>query len=185
MSAHKKQEQINLLAQKGFEATTSGRILLWILSSFRVIVIVTEIIVMIAFLSRFWLDAQSTDLKEEIQQKQAVIAASLDFEKEFKKTQKKLSVFSEITQEEGKITLAINTVGSLLPPDAFLKSVAFSEQGIEIEGSTPNERSIQQIIVNLDSSNIFQDTILIELATPPDQLNLLNFKIRTQFKEGK
>lgn len=182
MSA-RKEEQINLLAQKGFEATTSGRVLLWILSSFRVIVIVTEIIVMIAFLSRFWLDAQSTDLKEEIQQKQAVIAASLNFEKEFKKTQKKLSVFSEITSDEGRITSAIKTVGSLLPPDAFLKSVSFGEQGIEIEGSTPNERSIQQIIVNLDSTNLFQNTILTELGGAPDQSNLLNFKISTQFKE--
>ena len=64
MSAHKKQ-QVNLLPEKGFTSTTTGRVLTWILSTFRIIVIVTEIIVMIAFLSRFWLDAQNTDLSEE------------------------------------------------------------------------------------------------------------------------
>ena len=82
-----KKEEINLLPQKGFASTTAGRILAWILSTFRIIVIVTEIIVMVAFLSRFWLDAQNTDLDEEITQKQALIAASLGFEKRFKQTQ--------------------------------------------------------------------------------------------------
>ena len=53
MSARK--EEINLLPQKGFEATTAGRILAWILSTFRIIVIITELLVMVAFLSRFWL----------------------------------------------------------------------------------------------------------------------------------
>src|SRR3989304_5055627 len=97
MAAHKKEEQINLLPEKGFEQTTTGRILTWILSSFRIIVIVTEIIVMIAFLSRFWLDAQNTDLTEELQQKQAVLSASKAFDAEFKDTQKRLKVFTDLT----------------------------------------------------------------------------------------
>ena len=88
--AARKKRQINLLPQEEFAASTLGRVLNWLLTTFRYIVIVTEIVVMTAFLSRFWLDAKSTDLNELIKQKQAVIAASADFEKEFRLTKDNL-----------------------------------------------------------------------------------------------
>ncbi len=59
---------------------------------------------MIAFLSRFWLDAQHTDLNEEIQQKQAVIEATQNFESEFKDTQKRLSIFSKLATNDSPIS---------------------------------------------------------------------------------
>ena len=68
MAARKKSSRINLLPQEEFAASTLGRILAWILSTFRILVIMTELIVILAFLSRFWLDARTTDLNEEIKQ---------------------------------------------------------------------------------------------------------------------
>jgi hypothetical protein len=125
--AARKKEEINLLPQRGFESTTTGRILAWVLSSFRIIVIVTEIIVMVAFLSRFWLDAQNTDLTEELDRKQAVLASSLNFEKEFKDTQKRLEIYSDLTSYKlPKATIA-STISQLLPPDIFLTSTINSK----------------------------------------------------------
>ena len=92
MAALRNKNQINLLPSRGLGSSTAGRVLSWILSTFRIIVIVTEIIVMVAFLSRFWLDAQNTDITEEMTQKQAVLAASLDFERKFKETKEKCVV---------------------------------------------------------------------------------------------
>jgi len=45
------------------------------MGSFRIIVIVTEIIVMGAFLSRFWLDAQNSELDSSIKIASAQITA--------------------------------------------------------------------------------------------------------------
>ena len=84
MAARKKQAQVNLLPQEEFAGTTFGRTLRWAMSSFRIIVIATEMIVMLTFLSRFWLDARNADLNDLIKQKSAVLSASADFEKEFK-----------------------------------------------------------------------------------------------------
>src|SRR3989337_1668594 len=171
MAAHKKEEQINLLPEKGFEQTTTGRILTWILSSFRIIVIVTEIIVMIAFLSRFWLDAQNTDLTEELQQKQAVLSASKAFDAEFKDTQKRLKDFTDLK--------------SYLPDDVFLSLVSFSKDSLNFEGLSPNERSIQQLIVNLGSTDIFENVILIELRSDQNNPSLLKFTIQAKPSSGK
>lgn len=172
-----KKLNINLIPQKGLESTTSGRILLWILSGFRVIVIATEIIVMVAFLSRFWLDAKNTDLSEEMSQKQRVLIASSGFEKEFKYTQNKLRIFSELTSNKLKMAEAFKTITSYLPPDAYLTTISFSDENITISGFSPNERSIQQIIVNLETVDQFKKVALPTIKTSSTDSYLLEFKI--------
>jgi len=175
--------QINLLPEANFEDTTTGRILSWILSTFRIIVIVTEIIVMIAFLSRFWLDAQNTDLNDDIERSVAVLNSSKNFEKEFEYIQKKLEIFSELTKNQGIYTDALHQLVSYLPPDLYLTTVTFKGSSLLIEGSTSNEISIQQLIVNLSSAEIFSEVSLNELATNPKDANLFDFKLATSFLE--
>ena len=94
---------------------------------------------MLAFLSRFWLDAQNTDLNELIKQKQAVLAASSSFEKKFKDTQARLKIFSNFTSEEGVVADAMSEMSSRLPPDALLASVSFKDGGIEIKWERKEE----------------------------------------------
>lgn len=182
MAARKKEIQINLIPEVGFAATATGRILTWMLSSFRIIVIVTEIIVMIAFLSRFWLDAQNTDLGEQIIQKQAVIAASSNFEKEFKFTQKRLEIFSELQSERGILSDLLNTITSSLPTDAFLTNINSLEENVVITGLSPNERSIQQFIANLVSSDQIDSTRLLGITPSPEDSTLMIFKIQVLLK---
>ena len=61
--------KINLLSKKDLEEKALGRFLKWSLSFGRYIIVGTEIIVLIAFFSRFKLDRQLTDLHEAINQK--------------------------------------------------------------------------------------------------------------------
>jgi Tfp pilus assembly protein PilN len=183
MAARKKDTQINLIPEVGFAATTTGRILTWMLSSFRIIVIVTEIIVMIAFLSRFWLDARNTDLNEQILQKQAVIAASSNFEKEFKFTQKRLQIFSELESEKGILSDTLDTITLALPPDVFLISINSSSESLALSGLSPNERSIQQFMANLSSSDQIHSVKLQGIKPSPDEPTLMIFKIELLLKD--
>ena len=76
--------EIELLPQEGWEKGTLGKLLKWALTAGRYIVIVTELAVIMAFLSRFKFDRELTDLHEEIKQKQAVIQSAQSFETEFR-----------------------------------------------------------------------------------------------------
>lgn len=183
MPAQRNKNQINLLPEAGFEITSAGRILSWILSTFRIIVIVTEIIVMIAFLSRFWLDAQNTDLNDKIEEKEAVLTASKDFEQEFKNTQKKLAIFSELTEDEGIYSEILNTVVSYLPPDLFLSAITFERYELKIEGNTINEVSIEQLIVNLTSSGKFSEVGILEVLSNPQNPEIFNFTLGAKLIE--
>lgn len=176
MPGRKKESKINLLPREEFLASTAGRILTWVLTTFRIIVIVTEMLVMIAFLSRFWLDARNTDLSENIQQKQAVLASSLDFEKEFKDVQARLQIFSDFTSGKDQLSKSLNSITSLLPPDVILENISFSNQGIEISGLSVSEVSIQQFTVNLKSDNNFKKVALGNIKTD-EKVQALKFTI--------
>ena len=184
MAAHKKKEQIqiNLLPERGFEQTTTGRVLAWILSTFRIIVIVTEIIVMTAFLSRFWLDAQNTDLTEELQRKKALLVASQGFEEEFRDVQKRISIFKESTESHEMVSKSLSIIRSYLPPEVFLSRISISQGGIELEGESYTERSLQQLIVNLESTDLFENVAIGEFKTRHNNPLLSQFRINFSFQ---
>src|SRR3990172_11267317 len=87
---------VNLLPPSEFESSFWGKFLKWAVSGGRYIIIVTELIVILAFLSRFKLDKEISELNEEIQGKVSVLEAELPIEKEFRGQQRKLSAADEI-----------------------------------------------------------------------------------------
>ena len=183
MAARKNKAQINLLPQEEFAGTTPGRTLRWAMSSFRIIVIVTEMIVMISFLSRFWLDARNSDLNDLIKQKTAVIAASADFEKEFKNMQKKLKIFSQLSSEEITPSSLLGKLTSLIPPDIFLISYSFNGGFVQVKGAAQNEISIAQFMVNLEKSRSFEKVTLANLDTGSEE-SQFTFTLRLIPRKG-
>lgn len=169
--AKKKKEAINLLPQEEFAASTLGRIVVWLLSTFRMIVIATEMVVMAAFLSRFWLDAQNTDLNDSIKQKSAAIGSYAQVEETFRSIQKKLSILSNISQgTTSSSLLAVAT--SSLPANVSLTSFSVSPVEIQIKGNAASEIDIHQFITNLSSKPEFKDISLFQLATSTDGTKL-------------
>lgn len=180
MAARKKQKQINLLPKEEFAASTSGRVLTWTLSSFRVIVIVTEMFVMGAFLSRFWLDAKAADLNDEIIQKEAVIEATSEFEKEFRNTQKKISIFSALTSETGSLPQTLTTVTQYLPGDISLTSFSSLEGRVNVKGISPSEQGIAQFMENLSASGEFGEVNIDQLGSLEESSPILVFSLNVE-----
>lgn len=177
MATLKKEVQINLLPEKGFGATTAGRVLAWMLTTFRVIAIVIEIIVVIALISRFWLDTKNANLNELVEQKQAVIASYSNVETEFKSAQERLRVFSELTVDEDISSNFLDEITKNIPPDIILSSVHIADKRITINAASPSEKNIQQFIVNLESSDLFKEVVLLEVGTSQENKSLLVFKL--------
>ena len=184
MAARKKQKKINLLPQEEFAASNFGRLLAWAMGSFRIIVIVTEMIVMGAFLSRFWLDARVSDLNDLIKQKEAAISASSDFEAEFRKTQDKLTVFTGISKSSTLAAQSIDTLASYLPGNSLLTSISLTEETIRVKGVSTNEQNIAQLIANLENSDKFENVSLTQLSTSENQPGLLVFTLSMKSKKG-
>ena len=175
MAAHK---SINLLPQEEFDASFAGRALKWAMGTFRIIVIATEMVVMGAFLSRFWLDAQNSDLNDAISVKSAQIGSQSDFEKSFRNLQDRLSVFGDYTKEARNSEL-ITKVDNNVPQNITLQSLSFQDGTIQIKGNAGSEIDVSQFISNLKAEKSFKNVALGQVGTSDaDQSSILfNLKI--------
>jgi Tfp pilus assembly protein PilN len=187
MAARKNTSQINLLPQEEFASSVLGRTLSWALSTFRIVVIITEVIVMAAFLSRFWLDARSNDLNDLIRGKEAVIAASTQFENEFKDVQKRLKIFSAITTQTFSSSLTLKELSTLLPPDTYISSLSFQEINVQIKGVSLSEIGVSQFIANLEANSKFKNVTLQSVNSGTQDKSQIIFTISVDLsgKGGK
>lgn len=175
-----KNKSINLLPQEEFDASLLGRTLKWAMGSFRIIVILTEMVVMAAFLSRFWLDAQNSSLDESIKIASAQISTQSGFEKEFRGIQQKLSIYKQITAgatESGKLDL----VASKIPQDLTLSSVTVGNNLIQIKGISGSEAGIAQFISNLKSDPNVKQVDLDSIGSSEQNQSLLTFLINVSY----
>lgn len=180
----KKEKEINLLPQNEFEASILGRVLRWMLSTFRVIVIITELVVMGAFLSRFWLDVQNSDLNETIKQNVGIITSYQDIEREFNLAQKRLKINSEITKQTPR-SEEIKLITSLLPSDISLISVSSDAGSSQIKGVSGSEQGIAQFITNLETQKQVGKVELSQLDSDKQNPSYIIFTIKLTPEEEK
>lgn len=178
----KKKFGINLLPQEEFEASMTGRVLRWAMTTFRYIVIVTEMIVMGAFLSRFWLDAQNSDLNDLLEIKTAQIAVQEDFEKEFRKTQTRLSVFQALSKEKA-LSNTFEQVSTSIPESVRLQSLNYTDQDnvVQVKGVSGSEIGIAQFMANLKSKKVFKKVELNQIASSEDNQGFTIFGIKLTY----
>lgn len=149
MAAQKK--QITLLPKE--EVTTLGRALTWALTAGRIIVVITELAVILAFLSRFWLDRTLTDLNEQIEQKVNLLRANQAFEGQFRRSQARLTAIREIWSQPDFANLT-KTVLSRVPPEVKLDQVSVSRSDLQITGTSLSEEGVEIFIANLQEAKL-------------------------------
>lgn len=186
MAAQKKAGKINLLPQEQFAQSTFGRVISWALSGFRVIVIVVELVVMAAFVSRFWLDAKINDLNDVIRQKQALIAAQSEFEKTFRDIQKRISIFSGFKALSANAASSeLERVTTNLPADIYLSSFSVAEGKTQIKGVAGSEVSVAQLIANLEGTDQYQEVALTAVGNDQKNEVLIVFTIELTSKSAE
>jgi len=178
-----KSKIINLLPEDQFQSSTLGRILKWALSSFRVMVIITELVVMSAFLSRFWLDARNSDLNEELNINKSQVLTYSSTEAEFRSYQKKLSILKSLYNENQNTEL-ISGIVNLIPSDVVLSSIQKTKDGIQIKALSYTEQSIAQFLVNLSQLGQLSEVVLSQVASSVDNEAITTFTITAKTNTG-
>jgi Tfp pilus assembly protein PilN len=175
-----KNKSINLLPQEEFETSTLGRILRWAMGTFRIIVIITEMVVMGAFLSRFWLDARNSDLSDSIKIASSQIQVQSDFEKKFRLIQTKLDVFKQISLNV-KASDRVQSISSKTPAQIVISSIVTNETSTEIKGDAGSEADIAQFISNLKSNSGIKKIDLNSINSSENNEALMSFQITVNY----
>ena len=170
---------INLLPGDELGNRPGGRILLWALSWGKKIVIVTELIVVSAFLSRFWLDTQVANLSDQIEHNKETLLALRDFEVEFRSVSDRLVAVKKISVTASVVTILAETE-KLVPPEVALSRVTVTGDEISF-GGIGYDQALAVMVDNFKSSPRFTDIVLEKVAkenVTPD----INFSLVTTFK---
>lgn len=172
---------IEFLPQEDWERGTGGKLLKWALTVGRHIVILTELIVILAFLSRFKFDRDLTDISEEVKQKQAIAANSAKFEQEFRLLQNRLVNIEQLRKNQPATDLTIDTVASLLPFDVYLSDLTVANNQITLNAIALSEAGIAMFVKNLKTSGKFSKPVVSQIYFGSERDIGTRFQIKTEF----
>lgn len=145
-------KEINLLPREEFEQKVFGRFLVWVLLVGRWIVVFTELIVIVAFLSRFKLDRDLTNLYESIREKQGIVTASASFEKDFRSFQSRLLTADKLIKNQMGTTRLISAVAGATPAEVAINNLTVEKGEIRIKGFALSEVGLKSFLAGLAQS---------------------------------
>lgn len=142
---------INLLPASEFEQSFWGKFLRWAITAGRYIIIVTELVVILAFLSRFKLDRDLADLTETIEGQKSVLEAQAPSEAKFREVQSKLTAIDRMLEKQMRTAEKMDQITGKLSSEVKLTSLIISPNQITLEASSLSERAIGEMLVRIAS----------------------------------
>ncbi|MBU1499327.1 PilN domain-containing protein [Patescibacteria group bacterium] len=181
MAARKK--EINLLPKEPWEKGILGQLIPWTLSVGRYVVVFVELIVISAFLYRFGLDRQLTDLNEKIKQKQAIVSSYGDLEAKFKQVQGQLEKIKTTDGASVKIDELLDKISQITPIDAAYDSIMINQKEISLQGRVLSEAGLATLLTQAQASKEFSDVSLENVSSGTDNIKAIIFRMSLGFKQ--
>jgi len=181
-----KKKEISLLPDSENSNALVNKLLRWVTTVGRAIIIVTELVVVSAFISRFWLDRKNSDLSEVIRQQKAILESTQSFEKEYLLLQTRLKSLDQDQQKVTDLDQKILSLSSSIPLGIVLQSISLDSSkdvpSVNLSAIAYEENSIVDFITNLslnkDLTNI--DIKKIEKKPKDDKYIIdLAFNLKT------
>jgi len=175
--------KIEFLPKEDWEKTSFGRFLKWLLTIGRYIVIFTELIVILAFLSRFKLDRDLTDLYEQIENKQAIIQSYADFEADFRFLQKQLASIQGLRREQLQTKQLVEEIAALTPIDVYFSELRIIGDKASFTANALSEAGLATFINNLKRSSRFSNLEIDSLAIGTGEGIGISFTLKSQINK--
>lgn len=164
---------INLLPKTEFEMSFWGRFIKWALTTGRYIIILTELVVIIAFMSRFKLDRDASDVGDAILGKQALLEASSNTEKTLRLVQNKLDWAKQKIDSAPKINLVLDKIFN-----ANIVSIGIKGADITMVAKIASESELGNLVNKLSEDKIFKVVELSDIATDIDGTIKFTLKVK-------
>ncbi len=182
-----KKKEISLLPDSENSNALVNKLLRWVTTVGRAIIIVTELVVVSAFISRFWLDRKNSDLSEIIRQQKAILESTQQFENEYALLQARLTALSQDKQQTSPtLDTNIESLASTVPPGVSLQSIRIDSSNdissVSISAISYDEAAIVNFISNLSLNKNFTNVDIKKIEKKPkdDKYTIdLTFNIKT------
>ena len=169
---------INLLKQ---QRSLIDRFIGWALTVGRLLVIITEVVALSAFIYRFSLDRQLIDLHSKITQEQAIVNYLKDNEKTYRNLQDRLSLASTYS------TLGVNRyqvfkdIASFAPLGMSFNNLSLYEDRIRVDANVDSVSSLS-IFVNAIKNYSKIDSVSIDQIVNKPSSAVININLTATLK---
>jgi len=162
---------INLLPKTEFEKSYWGKFLKWSLSSGRYIIILTEMVVILAFLSRFKLDRDLLDLSESISGKVNILEATYPVEQSFLVTQSRLNQAKEVLSFAPIPSDLLNHITDHVPAGMSIINLtaAYSSQTVTLSVNALSEQELGQFAALITQDKTWNSINIQSVSTTAGQ----------------
>ncbi len=143
--------KINLLPKDAFEFSALGKILKWALTTGRVLVVLTEFVVILAFGSRFYFDKKLNDLIEVISQKQAVVESYTDIEAKMRDLLSRQAIVDKYLAGNLGVNNTIGQIKKSTPTDVSFSEINLDDKGFSLTGTAGSEGGLANLLVGLNN----------------------------------
>ncbi len=176
-----RQPAINLLPKTEFEASFWGKFLKWSLTAGRYIIILTEMVVILAFLSRFKLDKDFQDLNDSISGKKNILEATYQIELDFRGVQNRLAEVKKLLALTPSATALLDALSTEVPAGIAFQSVTMTltDRSVAIEASADSEQAFGQYVNSLTNHKIWTESSIGNIAA--DAQNGVKFSMKLSY----
>lgn len=178
---------IDLLHPAGAQPKFSSQLIHWLLTTGRYIVIVVEIVVIAAFVSRFKLDSDLADIQDRIKQQAPYIESLKDQEILIRLTQFELKTVKDTKADSPQWTNILTKIATITPATTKLTNVNFDrtqnfpKTNISITGQASSNIELAAFLKALQNDAQFKDMALTNLSY--DRQNII-FSITGSLTQG-
>ena len=172
-----KKKQVNLLPLTDFEKSGLGKIFSWCLQVGRYLIIVTELVVIAAFISRFKLDRDLADLNASIEDNQTIIASFGELESNVRFLQERLTLTTQLEKGQLQPTQVLDALAKTMPPDIYLTSFNLKKSSFTLDAVAISDASIATFLAGLTTNKMFKEVNLTSLKTGGTQSPTIKFSL--------
>lgn len=174
---------INLLPRDAFESSTLGVILEWSLVFGKWIVILTQLVVMGAFLYRFTLDKNLTDLRKAIVKDTAIIKSYDQVERDFFLTQKQLEKAKVTLATQAQILKTIGEIERITPGAIWFERMNLSPTSVSLTAYAGSLGAFGQFLTSIQANPLFGGVRIAKIESSSAKGAQLQFDIAMELKK--
>lgn len=152
----------------------------WALTVGRLIVIITEIVALLAFVYRFSLDEKLIDLHSAIKQKQALISLLKKDENKYRNLHDRIALASDFSEKSIKTNKIIQNIIDLIPLGIIINDWTLNKEKINMSLNMPSASKLSELVNNLKNSSEIKSISIDNIENKPS-IGLL-VTITTVFK---
>lgn len=175
---------INLLPRDSFESSPMGIILEWSLVFGKWAVILTQLVVMGAFLYRFTLDRTLTDLRKSIAKDSAVVKSYDQVERDFILAQKQVAQAKLALSSQEMLLKTFSTITQITPNEVWYDRITLSPTNLSVTAYAATLPGFGRYLTAVQSSPLFKSVSLAKLESSTTKGAQLQFDLSLVLVNG-